>query len=65
MFVPKYPLSIQMFFSIIPEIDTIVLQQATCRYLHATSYVTVIILKVTGEKTVPPQYSDVKCRVFG
>jgi len=64
-FVLKYPLPIKTFSSVIPEIDTIVLQQAKCRYLHTTSYVTAIILKVTGAKTVPPQYSDVKCRVFG
>jgi hypothetical protein len=64
-FVPKYTLSIKKVSSIIPEIDTIVLPQAKCRYLHTTSYVTTIILRVTGEKAVPPQYSDVKSRVFG
>jgi hypothetical protein len=64
-FVAKYPLSIKWFSSIIPEFDTIVLQQAKYHYLHTTSYVIAIILKITGEKNVPSQYSDVKFRVFG
>jgi hypothetical protein len=63
-FVARYPLSIKYFSSIIPEFDTIVLRQAKCHYLHTTSSVIAIILKITGEKNMPPQYSDVKLRVF-